>query len=443
MNELVHKCIEGDTAVKIAGSIERGLRGGLLPAGARLPTVRRLAAHLGTSPATVASAFRLLRDRGIVVADGRRGTRISPRPGLTTRTVAPIPDATHRLDDGNPDPALLPSLATALAAIDPTPCLYGGPAEDPDLMRLMRREFKRNGVAPGTMCVVSGAMDGIERILADHFRPGDRIAVEDPGFTGILDMVASRGLTLLPMRIDDEGPDPEALAQVCRDGAQAIIVTPRAQSPMGAAVTETRARDLRAVLRKWPDVMTIEDDHANLVSGVPIHVLHDAGRARWAYVHSFSKPLCPDLRVAVMTGDAATIGRVHDRIVVGERWVSHVLQRLVASILSDKTARSVLRRASTTYALRRTALIEALHDRGIPAVGRSGYNVWVPVREETATVQALAADGWAVAAGERFRLSSPPAVRVTASTLDPSLAPDIAAAFAAATRPPQRQSSLA
>lgn len=443
MNDLVHKCIEGNTAVKIAGSIERALRAGALPAGARLPTVRRLAMHLGVSPATVASAFRLLRDRGVVVADGRRGTRISPRPALTTRAIAPIPEAIQRLDDGNPDPALLPSLKTALAAIDPTPRLYGGPAEDPNLLRLMRREFRRNGVAPGTACVVSGAMDGIERILTDHFRPGDRIAVEDPGFTGILDMVASRGLTLLPVRVDDEGPEPDAVARVCRAGAQAIIVTPRAQSPMGAAVTETRARDLRAVLRKWPDVMTIEDDHANRISGVPIHVLHDAGRARWVYVHSFSKPICPDLRVAVMTGDAATIGRVHDRIVVGERWVSHVLQRLVTAILSDKTARADLRRAARTYARRRTALIQALRDRGIPAFGRSGYNVWVPVREETATVQALAAGGWAIAAGERFRLSSPPAVRVTASTLDPSLAPDVAAAFAAAARPAPGQSSLA
>ena len=49
--------------------------------------------------------------------------------------------------------------------------------------------------------------------------------------------------------------------------------------------------------------------------------------------------------------------------------------------------------------------------------GRSGLNVWVPVREEGATLAHLAARGWAVRAGERYRMKSPPALRITVSTL--------------------------
>jgi hypothetical protein len=62
-------------------------------------------------------------------------------------------------------------------------------------------------------------------------------------------------------------------------------------------------------------------------------------------------------------------------------------------------------------------LIEALAGHGIAATGRSGLNVWIPVREEAATVAHLAARGWAVRAGESYRLKSPPAIRVTIATL--------------------------
>ena len=70
----------------------------------------------------------------------------------------------------------------------------------------------------------------------------------------------------------------------------------------------------------------------------------------------------------------------------------------------------------------------------IPAQGRSGLNVWVPVREESATVEALLGDGWAVRAGERFRLRAPPGIRITAAALEEREAPALAAAVAASLR---------
>jgi hypothetical protein len=51
------------------------------------------------------------------------------------------------------------------------------------------------------------------------------------------------------------------------------------------------------------------------------------------------------------------------------------------------------------------------------------------VREEAATISAMAAQGWAVRAGEPYRLQSPPAVRITVSTLTAEEAPRVAAAL--------------
>jgi hypothetical protein len=62
-------------------------------------------------------------------------------------------------------------------------------------------------------------------------------------------------------------------------------------------------------------------------------------------------------------------------------------------------------------------MIGALATRGVPAHGRSGLNVWIPVREEAPVVGALLDAGWLVAAGEHFRIHTPPGIRVTISTL--------------------------
>jgi DNA-binding transcriptional MocR family regulator len=171
----------------------------------------------------------------------------------------------------------------------------------------------------------------------------------------------------------------------------------------------------------------IEIDPAGPVAGAPAVTLLDASREHWAAIKSTSKFLTPDLRVAVMAGDALTVARVQRRQALAIRWVSHVLQRLTLALWSDPSSGRRLARAADIYAQRRRALIEALAAHGISAHGRSGFNVWIPVGEETATVQALAERGWAVAAGERFRIRSAPAIRVTTS----ALAPDEARRFAA------------
>jgi DNA-binding transcriptional MocR family regulator len=152
-------------------------------------------------------------------------------------------------------------------------------------------------------------------------------------------------------------------------------------------------------------------------------------------VKSTSKFLGPDLRIAVMAADALTSGRVQRQQALGIRWVSHVLQSLTLALWSDPSTGRRLARAAEVYRQRRTALIEALASHDIAAHGASGFNVWVPVREETATVGALAARGWAVAAGERFRLKSAPAIRVTTSALEPIAAQRFAADLAEILRP--------
>ena len=429
--------ISGDGAVNIARSVEQSVASGKLGAGHPLPPVRDLARQLGVSGATVAAAYRLLRDRGVVIADGRRGTHIRPAAPITAPAPAPLRRGTRDLAAGNPDPALLPDLRTAVRRMSLAPRVYGEDLNDKELIALARRQFAADRVPAKAVTVVSGALDGIERVLREHLRPGDRVIVEDPCFTGIADLLAVLALAPIPVPVDDEGMRVEELRLALKRGAAAIIVTPRAQNPTGAAFSAKRARQLRALLH-GKNILLVEDDHAAAIAGKPYRTLVTRESPRWAVVRSVSKSLGPDLRLALMAADANTVARVQGRQTLGIRWVSHVLQRLVVTLLRDKRVKRQLAKAAKTYAQRRNALKDALMRQGLPAHGESGLNVWIPVAEEGQVTAELLRRGWAVMAGNRYRIATATAIRVTVAALEPRDASRFASDLAAILSPPAR-----
>ncbi|MEV8330880.1 aminotransferase class I/II-fold pyridoxal phosphate-dependent enzyme [Streptomyces niveus] len=412
--------IEGRRAAEIAASVERGIGAGHLAPGQPLPPLRELALELGVNPNTVAAAYRTLRDRGVIETAGRRGSRVRARPSSTSRGSIRVdaPAGVREVSDGNPDPALLPPLRDALAAAarehDGRPGRYGDAAVLPELARLARAALDEDGVPDGPVAVTSGSLDAIERVLAAHLRPGDAVAVEDPGWGGLLDLVPALGLRPVPMALDDDGPLPAELERALRGGARAVVVTDRAQNPTGAAVGADRARELRAVLAAHPHVLLIEDDHGHRIVDLPLHPLAGVTQS-WVLVRSTAKAYGPDLRLAVLTGDAVTVDRVAGRQGLGPGWVSRLLQRAVVELWTTDAVDPL--DVARSYGERRDALVRALAERGVEARGRSGMNVWVPVAEETGAVARLLHAGWAVAPGARFRMASGPAVRLTVSAV--------------------------
>jgi DNA-binding transcriptional MocR family regulator len=408
--------------------VEAAISEGRFDPETRLPTVRGLAGELDVSPATVAAAYRTLRDRGLVKGEGRRGTVVAAQPALRIGRAPALPPDVRDLASGNPDPALLPPLRPALERVDPAHKLYGGPSKLERLVALAEADFSADGV-DGDIAVVGGALDGIERILQTHLRPGDAVVVEDPSWPRIADLVSALSFRLEPAEVDEKGLIPDALDAALRRGAKAVIVTPRGQNPTGAAVDAERAKLLRAVLARHQDVLVVEDDYVAAVAGAPYHALHSESR-RWAVVRSLSKVLGPDLRIALVAGDPLTVSRVEGRQLLGPGWVSHLLQQTAANLLGSAATRRHLARVERIYAERRAALVEALARHSIPARGTSGLGVWVPVAEEAATVQLLLECGWAVSPGERYRFDTPPGIRVTTTDLEPREAEALADALA-------------
>ena len=418
MTDLEQYRIQAHSAAQLVDSIEAGIASGALAPGQPLPSVRRLAVELRLSPVTVAAGLAELRRRGVVVTEQRRGTRIGSGPPIGSRQVSlPVPPGACDLSLGNPDPALLPDLGPVLARLNPPVRLYGQPPVMPELERLARDQLRRDGIRADALCVVSGALDGIERALEAHLRPGDRVAVETPGYAALFDLLRARSLALEPVELDERGMLPDALSRALQRGARAAIITPRGQNPTGAALDAQRAEELRAALARHPHTLVVEDDHLGPVAGSDLHTT-TSRLQHWAATRSVAKALGPDLRLAVLAGDAQTVDRVQGSQRCGPGWVSHILQRLVVELWTDLHVQAQVARAGALYSERRERFLEHLHGVGVAAHGASGLNVWVPVDDETGVVAALLARGWVLAPGLPYRLAaSAPAVRVTTATL--------------------------
>ncbi len=422
MTELKQYRISARSAAGLVGELEAAVAEGKLRPGQRLPSVRRLAADAGISPATVAAGLAELRRRGLVVTEPRRGTRIGEGPPVSSLPAPmPVPAGARDLSRGNPDPELLPDLTLALSRAKLPSRLYGEPAELAELIELARAQLTADGIPGGDICIVSGAMDGIERVLAANLRQGDRVAVEDPGYSALYDLLRAQGLNLEPVEVDARGMVAAGLRAAIARGAGAVIMTPRGQNPTGAAIDAERATELKGVLDEHPGLLVVEDDHLGPVAGPELHTLL-GGRSRWAAARSVAKALGPDLRLAVLAGDSRTIARVRGRQQCGPGWVSHLLQALVLELWTDSDVQRLVASARESYSERRGRLVDSLSAYGIEATGASGLNVWVRVPEEAVAMGALLQRGWVVAPGARYRLaSSRPAIRITAATLQ---APD-------------------
>jgi len=412
--------ITGKTAAEISESIRTLMRHGELRPGDSLPPVRDLAQVLVVNRNTVAAAYQRLVKTGIALTQGRLGTTLCEPPRAGEQEGLSVGTALIDLADGNPDPRWLADVTTVLANGLPKPFLYG---EDTILPAL--RQFGETWLGPDSppqwaLELTHGAVDAIERLVAAHLAPGDKVAVEDPCFLGTINAVRLAGMQAIGVSMDEAGMQPDALAAALDKGARAVLLTPRAHNPTGWSLSRRRADALKRVLGAHPDVLVIADDHFALLAETPYYSVIPASTAHWTLVRSVSKGLGPDLRLAFVACDPETAERLRTRLSPGMTWVSHILQTIVAACLTSEGMRRQLDDAREAYANRRHELRTALLALGIDVPSSSGgFNVWVPLpKAEKDIAYELAKRGWLVRLGSVFDVQGEcQAIRVTVSKL--------------------------
>ena len=150
-------------------------------------------------------------------------------------------------------------------------------------------------------------------------------------------------------------------------------------------------------------------------------------------MRSFAKTIGPDIRVAPFACDKLTLARIVARQRIGCGWVSILLQDTAFALLVAPTTKRLTRSATVGYAKRRLSFLAACKRHGLTATGFSGFTVWISVADEAVAIRAALGAGFVIDGGSRYRSAeSPPAVRVTTTTIDDSEADALAAALAAA-----------
>ena len=180
---------------------------------------------------------------------------------------------------------------------------YGDSAGDPRLRSLIAAYLRS---ARGLNCtaeqivITSGAQQGISLCAQLLVEPGDKVAVENPGYRAAGHAFALAGAQLQGVAVDQEGIDCRQLEQL--DSCRLAYVTPSHQYPTGVIMSLARRLELLAWAERSQGWI-IEDDYDGeyRYSGAPLAPLAALDRqGRVIYVGTFGKVAFPALRLGYL-----------------------------------------------------------------------------------------------------------------------------------------------
>jgi DNA-binding transcriptional MocR family regulator len=441
---------------QLAQDIQRRIRSGALPPGARLPTVRDLARQLGVTRLTIHSAYSELQAGGWVEATVGRGTFVAAQSEVRELLPEPSRDLSPRgiLNDML-QMARLPGIRS-LAMADPAPDLYpqrefaraleealasGGASSlgytpsqgDPLLRTVLADLLRERGIdaGPDEILVTSGVTQGMSLIAQTLARRGDTALVEQPTYLGLLNMLNVQGIRAIGAPMDDDGLVVEALEPLILEHQPRFIYTiPVFQNPSGVCLSTARRAELLALAARHRIPLVEDDIYSQLAyeGAAPPALKADDPAGVVLHIGSFSKSVLPGARCGYVVAAAHLIGRLAAAKQADDLCSPPLLQRAMALFIQRGWLTSHLRRAIPRYRERRDALMYAMA-RHFPSglrwtTPRGGFCSWVtlPPGLSAADLYLAALErGVAFAPGDVFfaRPGPQPHIRLSFSSLPP------------------------
>ena len=438
---------------QIEDYLRQGILSGSLAAETRLPATRQLAHDLNVNRITVETAYSELEADGLVYSKVGSGTYVlgqQPRPALPKAdSPAPWPFWQLELQAMEPDSRNFDTNALLRTAGHPFPINFGGGTGDrhlfpaDDYRKAIQKVLHRDGIEafeygdqngykplretiahvlasqgfhtrPEQILITAGSQQALALVSQLILKPGDTILVEEPTYSGALDLFRTLGLKIVGVPVDQFGMQVETLEPLLQRHHPKLIYTiPNFHNPTGACLSSPRRHRLLDLADRY-NIPILEDDFVGDLryEGRVLPALKslDPG-GRVIYIGSFSKMVMPGLRV----GFLVTEGPVYDRLVdckrVNDLATSSLNQRALELYVTVGRYQANLRRSCQLYRKRRDAMLMAIR-RHLPARVRTetpqgGLFVWLKLPELCSAEQLLplaCAEGVAFAPGSSFFL---------------------------------------
>lgn len=426
---------------QLAGLIQSGQ----LPGGSRLPSIRKLAATLSVSSATVVAAYDRLTARGLIASRAASGFFVEVR-GASAAAPHALPSRRDNIDGIwlmrrmlDARPGMLPvgngfmpeawledtisaRLLARIARQGRRSYTTPGSAEGyAPLRQQLALKCHQAGIPahPEQILTTFGVTQAFDIILRALLSPGDTVALEEPCYFGLTAQLQAYGVRMIPIPRRHDGPDLQVLEDACLHFRPRLFFTQTLMHNPTGTNTEVGVAARLVQLAERHNLLLVEDDvhgdfhpHSN-----PVRLAQLDKLQRVIFVSSFSKTLSPNIRVGYIAAPVALYEAFLEHKLLSVLTSSELDELLVHEVLVEGNYRKHVERVRQRLARQWPGLVRGLQASGLTVVGgeHAGVFAWCRLPEgidEEVLVRDAAENGIQLAPGRVFHLNpAPPHLR--------------------------------
>ena len=400
--------IDRSSTVPLADQIEARLRAlvdaAQLPAGARLPSIRQLAAQLRVSPNTVVTAYDRLVAAGLIDSRGTAGFFV--REG-----EAALPDASLLEAGEEQDPVwlaqqandqregVLPASSGALQASwleDAIPAAVvqralarspGGmaarcpPQGLPELRERLAMLMRGQGIAVDASRVLTtyGGTHAIDLICRSFLQPGDTVLVENPGYFLLFGRLRQAGVRIVPIARRADGPDLAQIEAACVEQRPRLaFIQSVLHNPTGWGSSAANLHRLLLLAERHDFLLAEDDVQGHFHPGPATRLAQLSGLQRMIYYSSFCKALSPALRLGYIAAEPALLKPLLREKIFSILTTAAFNEYVLLELLAAGRWRKHLDRLQQKLGVARGAAARRLREAGIALdqPGEGGLFLW-------------------------------------------------------------------
>jgi 2-aminoadipate transaminase len=252
----------------------------------------------------------------------------------------------------------------------------------------------KHGVEADQVLVTNGSMQADAFLFQLMVQPGDAVVVESPTYDRTLLNLRGREADIRMVELETDGIDVEALASLLEGGVAPKLahVIPNFQNPAGYTLSAAKRERLLALSAEHDFTIFEDDPYIDIrFEGETLPtMLSQDGAGKVVYASSFSKTVCPGIRVGYLVGPQAVIKQI--QTIATNTYISPnmVAQSIVNAFCRSGRIDSAIETVKTALRARRDALVAAL-ERELPearfAPPQGGYFMWVELPEDVSVAE--------------------------------------------------------